>query len=63
MGREKAKWKGNGSSSNASDFSMDADEMRIITTTFDRYNLNLAERLAFDKAKEAEKEVCGKAIN
>ncbi|XP_023757618.1 glutathione S-transferase T3-like [Lactuca sativa] len=52
MGRDKAKRKGKGTSSGASDFSGDIDEMRKITSSFDRYNLNFSERLAFDKEKE-----------
>ena len=41
MGSDKAKRKGKGISSSASDFSMDIDEMRKITSSFDQYNLNL----------------------
>ncbi|KAL7584227.1 glutathione S-transferase T3-like [Lactuca sativa] len=52
MGRDKAKRKGKGTSSSASDFSVDIDEMRKITSSFDRYNLNFSERLTFDKEKE-----------
>lgn len=54
MCRDKAKRKGKGTSSGALDFSMNLDEMRKITS-FDRYNLNFAERLTFDKEKEAKK--------
>ena len=52
MGRDKAKRKGKGTSSSASDFSVDVEEMQKITSSFDRYNLNFSERLAFDKEKE-----------
>ena len=44
MGRDKAKMKRKGSSSNASDFNSEVDEMRKMTETFDRYNLNFAKR-------------------
>ena len=60
MGRDKAKRKGKGTSSSASDFSVDIDEMRKITSSFDRYNLNFSERLAFDKKKEETKKRSGR---
>ncbi|XP_023745124.1 glutathione S-transferase T3-like [Lactuca sativa] len=43
MGRDKVKRKGKGTSSGASDFNVDIDEMRKITSSFDRYNLNFSE--------------------
>ncbi|XP_052622261.1 uncharacterized protein LOC128127644 [Lactuca sativa] len=52
MGRDKAKRKGKGTFSSASNFSVDIEEMRKITSSFDRYNLIFSERLAFDKVKE-----------
>ncbi|XP_023763016.2 zinc finger CCCH domain-containing protein 14-like [Lactuca sativa] len=52
LGRDKAKRKGKMTSSGASNFRMDVNEMRKITASFDRYNLNFSERLAFDKEKE-----------
>ncbi|XP_023756360.1 glutathione S-transferase T3-like [Lactuca sativa] len=44
MGRDKAKRKGKETSSGASDFNGEIDEMRKITSSFDRYNLNFSER-------------------
>lgn len=55
MGKDKTKRKGNETSSGSSDFSMDFDEMRKITASFDWYNLNSAEHLTFDKEKEETK--------
>ncbi|XP_023754942.1 uncharacterized protein LOC111903394 [Lactuca sativa] len=52
IGKDKAKRKEKGTSSSASNFSVDIDEMRKITSSFDRYNLNFSERLTFNKEKE-----------
>ncbi|XP_052619840.1 uncharacterized protein LOC111908712 [Lactuca sativa] len=60
IGRDKVKRKGKGTSSSAFDFSMHIDEMQKIASSFDRYNLNFSERLAFDKKKEETKKRSGR---